>query len=194
MAAWKGSVESNGAKQEHFPVAAQGHTVPRESLRIHNCALRFFFIASFSELPSQVFCHLFVSPHALSFNCFSCSGGCVREEESGKERWWLAATKQTAAAAGRPSSRHIRRCWWAGRVRAGTSVVLRGILEPTGTGPPAGPRGTHFLPPVLRLQPAAEGQYRGAGGNDISNTADVCSVDVSQSLISKLFVISVALL
>lgn len=82
-------MESDGAEQEHFPVAAQGHAVPRERLRIHICAHRFFFIASFSELPSQVFCHLFVPPSpTLSFNCFHPlrREGCVREKESGNER------------------------------------------------------------------------------------------------------------
>lgn len=32
-----------------------------------------------------------------------------------------------------------QRCRWAGWARAGTSVTLRGVLEPTGAGPPAGP-------------------------------------------------------
>lgn len=53
---------------------------------------------------------------------------------------------------------------------------------------------TRFLPPLPRMHPAAEGQLCRAGGSDISSTADVCSVDMSQSLISRLFVISVALL
>lgn len=103
-----GSVESDGAEQEHFPVAAQGHAVPRDRLRNRICARRFFFRASFPEFASQAFCHLFVVPPAptLSFNSFhpSCPGGCVSKKEPGNGRWWLAAAKQTAAAAGRPSS------------------------------------------------------------------------------------------
>lgn len=59
MAAWKGSVESDGAEQEHFPVAAQGRALPRERLTIHICSHHFCFMAPFSELPSQDFCHLF---------------------------------------------------------------------------------------------------------------------------------------
>lgn len=106
MAAWKGSVKGDGAEQQHFPVAAQGHTVRRERLRIHVCAHCFFFYsilfwASFSSLLSLV------PPRHLSFNYSSRRRGCVREKESGNARWWLAATKQTAAAAGRPSSRRI---------------------------------------------------------------------------------------
>lgn len=32
-----------------------------------------------------------------------------------------------------------RRCQWAGRLCAGTSVALRGTFEPTGAGLPSGP-------------------------------------------------------
>lgn len=59
-----GSVESDGAEQEHFPVAAQGHAVPRDRLRNRICARCFFFRASFPEFASQAFCHLFVVPPA----------------------------------------------------------------------------------------------------------------------------------
>lgn len=72
------------------------------------------FWASFSRLLSLVF-----PPPILSFNCLhpACRGGCAREEP-GDERWWLADTEQTAAAARRASGRTLPSSWhccrWAG--------------------------------------------------------------------------------
>lgn len=47
---------------QHFPVAAQGHALPKGRLTIHICSHHFCFIAPFSELPSQDFCYLFSHP------------------------------------------------------------------------------------------------------------------------------------
>lgn len=92
------------------------------------------FWASFPRLLSLVF-----PPPILSFNCLhpACRGGCAREEP-GDERWWLADTEQTAAAARRASGRTLpsswRRCRWAGQACASTFSVLCGALCPTGAG------------------------------------------------------------
>lgn len=133
MAAWKGSAEGDGAEQEHFPVAAQGHALPRERLTIHICSHHFCFIAPFSELPSQDFCHLFFHPHILSFNCFhpECHGGCEREEPGVR----CANTKQMAAAAeGLPATTLPSSCCqWAAQACAGTLLALCGTPGPAGT-------------------------------------------------------------
>lgn len=81
---WKGSVESDGEEQEHFPVAAQGRALPRRRLTIHISSHHFCFIAPFSELPSQDICHMFSHPPILSFSCFHLA--CPGRERSLRKR------------------------------------------------------------------------------------------------------------
>lgn len=139
------------------------------------------FWASFPRLLPLVF-----PPPILHFNYFhpACHGGC-----EGRERGWeVVACRHQAIDWSSSKTVTLSSCWrccrWAGQPcgRTGVCQHLAGppwCLGPTGT--PLGPEWTRFLPLLLWLQPAAEGQSWGAGGNDISSTADVCSVDVSQS-------------
>lgn len=121
MAAWKGSMESDGPEQEHFPVAAQGHVLPRERLAIHICSHHFCFIAPFSELPSQDFCRLFSHPssYVLTISIPHAMGAVRAGRED--ERWWLADTKQLTGAA-----RRLSRCPHAGAVADGQDSRVPG--------------------------------------------------------------------
>lgn len=183
MAAWNGSVESGEAEQEHFPVAAQGHALPREMLTIHICSHHLCFIIPFSELPSQDFCHLFSHPPFYLLAVSSCllwglwgRGACGWEVVACRHQ---ANGRSSLKAFRPPPCPILAPLLMAGQACASTLLGLCGAEGRLGHH--WGRGWTHFLPLLLWLQPAAEGQSPGAGGNDISSTADVCSVDVSQS-------------
>lgn len=206
--------------------SARSRSTERKVENPHLCSSLLFycilFRASFLSSLRHWFasCSLPLSPH-LSFNLFHPSRcrGCVREKEPGNERGWLAATKQTAAAAGRPL--RPPRCPQPGGV-AGGQDGLGGqdghVLAPRwhpGGSPVAlrwvsvALRWVSVAPRWVSVAPSSparlgcqqgqgeatsfhgcsllqRGSTEGAGGNDISSTADVFSVHMSQSLISKL--------